>query len=315
MKKLLGAFQIEVEGKMFDYRLGKPLDLSDVKVFFEKKYTVKKIRSGGRHVLAVLEKNGKEYFLKLATTQGISAITKIEYEWNRQFHLLDKKQTPNFRVPQNYDCGLYKNSLFFLITEKFDGQLLAQLDKTAPSKTFVDAIPEIIAMSEAIQQLSIPFLSEENINYKDRFVEKTASWYNAIPQNVRETYKVDDLLKIVKNGVSGLEKRPRHGDFTPWHIFKLKTGELGLIDAEHALTNGVAYYDIGYFVQRVFCVLKNPDLAKDIFSLLRTKKYDAEKLRVVLAARAIGGFLDESLIVSPDYSLCDSFKRWSIDLA
>lgn len=74
----ISAFKIKVDGKVLDYRLGCDLNLDKVREFFEKKYKVVKIWQGGRHVLGVLEKGGREYFLKLATTEGISAVTKVE---------------------------------------------------------------------------------------------------------------------------------------------------------------------------------------------------------------------------------------------
>lgn len=111
-------------------------------------------------------------------------------------------------------------------------------------------------------------------------------------------------------GVSDLKAKPRHGDFAPWHLIKLKDGQLALIDGEHALKNGVELYDIGYFIQRVFSVLKNPKLAQDILNLLAHQGFDIKKLRCILAARTIGGFLDESLAHTPDYSFADQFRKW-----
>ena len=43
---------------------------------------------------------------------------------------------------------------------------------------------------------------------------------------------------------------------------------------------------------------------------LLDKGFDIKKLRYILAARAIGGFLDESLAHIPNYSYADKFKKW-----
>ncbi len=120
-------------------------------------------------------------------------------------------------------------------------------------------------------------------------------------------------MDIVKRGYSNLEKRPRHGDFTPWHMFELKDSVIGLIDGEHAMKNGVEYYDVGYFIQRIYSVLQNQTFAEDIFNLLRKKNYNLDKLRVILAARAIGGFLDEYLTGKPNYVKSNKFKEWVIN--
>ena len=78
--------------------------------------------------------------------------------------------------------------------------------------------------------------------------------------------------------------------------------------------DSVELYDIGYFIQRVFAVLQNPQLAERILNMLKGKKYEIEKLIIILAARTIGGFLDESLTSSPNYFYADKFKRWTISL-
>lgn len=254
------AFQIKVNSKILDYRLEGKLDLNQVKTFFEKKFTVKKLMFGGRHVLGILEKDHKELFLKLATTEGISAVTQNEYHWNEQFNKL---------VPR----------------------------------------------SELIQTLEIVNLSDhDNQDYQNVFLEKTNSWYNDLPKDIVKKYKVFELLEIAENSLSMPLMKPRHGDFTPWHLIRLEGGELGLIDGEHARDNGVEYYDIGYFIQRVFSVLQNPDLAQKIFSMLIENNYQIEKLNVILAARGIGGFLDESLNSSPNYAFSSKFKDWVVNL-
>ncbi len=316
MQKFLKAFQIRVNGKVFDYRLGDELNLDQVRTFFEKKYIVRKLYSGGRHILGVLEKNNKVLFLKLATTEGISAVTENEYRWNKEFNKLVDRRISSFWVPQNKDYGIYEDRLFYLITDKLNGELLVQKpEKAEISTVFLNNIPSIIRFSELIQQINIVNLStQEDPDYRNWFFKKTKSWYNDIPEDIRKKYQINNLLKIVENGFSKLQMKPRHGDFTPWHLIKLKSGQLGLIDGEHTMANGVEYYDIGYFIQRIFSVLQNPNLAEKIFSMLAKNKYDIEKLAVILATRAIGGFLDESLKLSPNYKFSNQFKNWVISL-
>lgn len=312
---MLKAFQITVNNKILDYRLGKKLNLDKIRNFFEKKYTVRKLMLGGRHILGILERDNKTLFLKLATTEGISALTKNEYNWNKQFNKLVPRKLSNYWVPRNENFGVYNGNLFYLITDQFDGQLLApRPKKMSPSMDFIDEIPNIIKFSELIQNLTIDYLStEENPDYRNIFLEKVRAWYTDIPKNIAGKYKIEDLLKTVEHGVSKLQMKPRHGDFTPWHLIKLKTGQFGLIDGEHAKKNGVEYYDIGYFIQRVFSVLQNPTITEDILSQLTKRNYNLKKLKVILAARAIGGFLDESLKSSPNYEFSSKFKSWVIN--
>lgn len=308
------AFEIKLNGRLLDYRKTEKLDLTNVKNFFSKKYKVKKLWQEQRHVLGIIEKDNQELFLKLASTEGIGAVTQIEYKWNEEFNKLVSRKS-KFWVPLNVDSGFY-NNLFYLITDIFEGEMLAERpQENLLNKDFKEHISSIIEYSELIQNLKINELSEKDSEeYKQWFLNKTKSWYDAIPIDILEEYKVNELLDIVKKGYLNLEKKPRHGDFTPWHMFKLKDKVIGLIDGEHAMKNGVEYYDIGYFMERLYRVLQNHTFTEDILNLLKRRGYNLDKLRVVLAARAIGGFLDEYLTGKPNYLKSNEFKEWVIKL-
>lgn len=310
------AFEIKIKGKILDYRITKNLDLKKVNDFFSKEYNVIKIWQESRHVLGILEKNNQKVFLKLSTTEGISAVTEIEYKWNEEFNRLITREK-NFWVPKNIDSGFYNQNLFYFISDYFDGKLLAQrpLDKTTV-ETYSQNLSSIIDLSEFIQKLEIlPLSSKDEEEYQTWYLNKTISWHEAIPQDVTDNYELNNLLTIVKNGYSNLERKTRHGDFTPWHMFELTNGKIGLIDGEHAMKNGVEYYDICYLIQRTFSVLKKPELAKTILDNLIERKYNLEKLKVVLASRAIGGFLDDSLTLKrADYTFANDFKNWVTEL-
>jgi len=310
MGKRLGAFKIRVGQRVLDYRLGKNLNLDDVKNYFSRKYKIKKLWQGPRHVLGELEKSNQELFLKLSTTEGIGEVTKNEYNWNDEFNSQIKRADSNYWAPKNYDCGLYQNKLFFLITDKLEGEFLAKTPaKSKISQTFISSLPNVITFSQLIQELDIKNPNQK-ISTQDIFLDKTQSWLDDIPKYIQGQYDLEKLYKTVEKGILDLKAKPRHGDFAPWHLIKLESGQLALIDGEHAMKNGVELYDIGYFIQRVFSVLKNPKLAKEILNLLDDKGSDIKKLGCILTARAIGGFLDESLANAPDYSYADKFRKW-----
>lgn len=307
------AFEVEAGGKKLDYRVGQELDLDEVRSIFERDYVVEKLWQGGRHVLGHLKRDEEAFFLKIATTEGIGALSQTEAAWNDAYHTaVSPDDTSSFRVPSNRDQGFYQDQLFYLITDRIPGQLLA--DRPEPGSvvpSFTAALPGLITFTELIQDLSLPPLSpREPIDHQAFFLAKAHAWYGAIPQAVREQYRVSDLLTLVQDHYHTLEKRPRHGDFTPWHVLKAKDGTLGLIDGEHALSNGVQYYDIAYLIQRVFSVIEEPVVAEEIVALLKERNYDLPALRTVLAARGIGGYLDESLKPVPSYSFAKSFQDW-----
>ncbi len=309
----LKSFKVHSKNKFLDYRLGGKLNLKDVKLFFQKEYKVENIWIGPRHILGILLKNEKRYFLKLATSEGISVVTQKEFEWNNYFNkFADKNEI--YKVPKNYGSGYYRETYLYLITEYFKGDLLCPLTGSKKeSENLVDYIDRIIDLSEIIQKL--PQVKNGDEDFRVKFLRKTEDWFDDIPQDIKEKFQIRNLLQIVKDGVNLLNCKPRHGDLAPWHIIKLKDGSLGLIDGEHFLYNGVENYDICYFIQRVFSVLKNPEVAKEIFKQLINKGFNKNKLEVVLAARAIGGFLDEYLTDKPNYKVANELSEWVTETA
>lgn len=313
MNRYLKAFKIRVDGRVLDYRLGRDLNLKEVEKFFGREFEIIKIWSAPRHVLGILKKNNIKLFLKLAKSEGIGEMTKKDYEWNDIFN----KTYPNlskFKVPKNYKSGFYRR-LVYEIMEYLEGELLCgQYDD--PGKV-AKYIPQIIELSEIIQKIDAPSLvGNLFVNGKTHtewFVNKTKLWFDGIPQNIIHERKLDELLNIVENESSILKNRTRHGDFAPWHIIKMQNG-LGLTDGEHAIGGSVEHYDICYFIQRVHSELGGIEVAKNIFDELLKRKYDKTKLKTVLAARAIGGFLDESLKPIPNYKLKNEFRNWILSL-
>lgn len=301
MSRILNSFKVSLGKRLFDYRLGGDLDLDEVKYFFKQNYHIRKIWKNARHILGVFSKDTKTYFLKLSTSEGISIVTENEYKWNDYFN--GYSLVTDFIVPKNYDRGLYKKKYFYLITDYFNDDLLCKIGANADC--LIDYIDRIIELSEVIQKLP-----GKKDDYRKKYIEKAKGWFEDIPDDVIKKYNVNDLFQIAIKGVCNLDSKPRHGDFAPWHIIKLQEGKLGLIDGEHWLPDGIENYDICFFIQRVFSVLRSPNIASIIYYKLLSRGYELEKLKTVLAARAIGGFLDESLSGKPNYRFAESFKNW-----
>lgn len=311
MSPNLKSFKIRSGNKILDYRLGEKFDLNKIKTFFQEDYEVKKIWHGARHIFAVLAKKGMTFFLKLSTSEGISIVTKNEFDFNNYYN----KYCPvnsSYNVPKNYASGLYKEKYFYLVTDYFGGKLLCPLNASIKeSNSLIKYIPCIIDLSELIQKL--PNIKFNNF-HNTKFIDKVNNWFGDIPKNIQEKFQIGSLLNTVEKGIKDLSSTPKHGDFTPWHIIKLNNFRLGLVDGEHARAYSVENYDICYFIQRVFSVLKNPRLAKEIYARLLKRNYKRKKIKTVLAARAIGGFLDDYIAGEENYLFAKNFKDWVIQI-
>lgn len=313
------SFLVKINSREYDYRLGKKIDLKIVNNYFSQKYEVVKIWSNQRHILGILQQKGQKYFLKLATTRGISFVTENEFKWNEFYNNNISTKHSNFLVPINYEKGYLNENLFYLITDKFAGNLIADLSDGNGKKVVlsIEGLLQIIQFSEEIQKISVRKVKDngdDKKNHRSLFVEKTKLWYEDIPENIREKYNLEKILEKIEQGSFRLCEKPRHGDFAPWHMFRLKNSKLGLIDGEHFQPFGVEYYDIAYFLQRIYSVLKDKKLAARVIGILRKREYDIPKLQTVLYARMIGGFLDESLKKNPDYQIAKEFCDFIINL-
>lgn len=294
------AFQIKINDRQLDYRIGEKIDLEKVKSFFTLKgYTILNFIDAQRHVCAIVEKAHQKYFLKLSTSEGISVVTENEAKWNDQASDL-------LSIPKSYDRGYFNNKYFYLITSFFDGPVLT-------SQVIQAQIDKIIDLSEKIMGLDIADLPSDSYNlgknYKQKFINKTRLHFESIPKSVRDEYLLENTFGEIQSGNDHINQSPRHGDFAPWHMI-FSNNKINLIDGEHAMNQGVKYYDIAYFIQRVYAVSKEKILAQDIYKKIINRNYDKRGLKIVLLARAIGGFLDESLSPKPDYRYHEDFKNW-----
>lgn len=304
----MDAFKIKRGGKILDYRKGAVLDLDRVRTHFEKRFKIVSLKQENRHVIGIFEAQGKQVLLKLSTTEGVGARTENEKLWNEEFNK-HATQT-DLRVPKNYEDGYYEG-LYYIIMEKFDGPLLSGLH--GENNIIEKHLNKIIDFSEYIQTLPLEIPLNDMIeaeNHQKWFVAKTRSWQDAISVEIKQKYNLEEFFKIVEEGSVDLAERPRHGDFTPWHLIAIENG-LALIDGEHAHSHGVEYYDICYFIQRVYSVLELGPLAQKFLGELLRRGYNRSKLKTVLASRAIGGFLDESFKETPSYQIASKFREWT----
>ncbi|MDP3940780.1 MAG: hypothetical protein Q8Q49_00575 [bacterium] len=310
----MDAFLIKKDDALLDYWTPGKLDLAEVTSYFQKNYRVENLFEQGRHITGILHEEDETYFLKLATSPGISILTQNEAEWNKSVSTQASK-TDTITIPHVYEAGYFQKKFFYYISEYLQGELLCSHTDTRNQSALLPEFENIVQAAELVTTFSfVP--SESNLyakseNHTSYFKDRALRWLNGIPEQIRSDYRVTELTGVVDSGAGSLDKRTRHGDFTPWHMMKLGGGKLGLIDGEHALPHGVEYYDIAYFIQRVFVVLQNPDVAKQMVVLLLSKGYDKEKLRTVLAARGVGGYLDVSLSgPEADFSLANEFQNF-----
>lgn len=203
-----------------------------------------RIEEHNLNIFAFGKYNQKEAVFKLSSTKENSKRLQNEYNWNEVVHRVPDQKHPNFTVPQNLDCGNYKE-LFYLIAEKFPGSLLSENDG-------INKIHQLARVTFEIKNLPIPkdseFFKAQN-NQKLRptgysSLEAAKEWASQIPIDL------GDFLRVLERSKDNLESSPGHGGFELKHMFAVGD-RIGLIDGELAGTLGVRYYDAAFFYIRL----------------------------------------------------------------
>ncbi len=289
-----------------NYRLGEKLNLGSVKAFLiEKNYNVISLNQEGRYIFGRLQQQNqsKDYFFKLATTEGLNQRLKNEISWTTNIYNQIQNQKINFfKVPQILETGKIDKYNYYL-AEFIDYPLLAEkrtfthkpepkdiqkfISKIIQTNRFIDQLPKF----ELFLDMGV---KPDTAKRSEEFYTKNSSWYDT---RVKAKYNLDNVLEEVKNFSTNLEFGLNHGDLVPWNILA-KDGELIVLDGEHASFYKPKYYDVVYMYHRLYTSLELPELAKDYInqyriSLAGDKVNDFDdKFRTIIAGRIIGGLWD-----------------------
>ncbi len=295
------------------HRESKKIDLDKTSSrLTEKGYRVIRIEQPWRNVWAQLEKDGQDFFFKMASTPGVGQRLENEIAWNRLVGAqISKKKIGSFTVPQIEEGG-HIESLPFYISPFYHGQLLstsAAFDANGVSK-HLDQIVEMNMFITSLPLLDSP--RDKKFPDPNDFLADSIAKY----QNRAERFEREDLSPVVEM-IHQLKDNYRptvnHGDFTPWHMID-NPDQIVLIDGEHGSSLMPIFYDSAYFYERVYVDGQGPDLAKQYLSLLYQQlPNDLQKefettFRPILAVRLIGGYNDARVDQVNDISGLNSLK-------
>lgn|GEM_PF-3743696 len=257
-------------------------DLEVAKRYFgQLHYEVGNLHHHGRHVIGMVRKDTKEYFLKLAQSPAIGQRTANEFAWDRVISAL---RLP-VRIPKAYDHGKFADCFWFT-AEYFPhakpldngGAHLSLMAKTAHQIMQLEPGTLLPRDQEVAGQSLV-----EQAN------RKVANYLKDIKRNTTQ------LQMFMQERLHLLTPAPMHGDFVPEHFLSTQKG-IVLIDAESSQANGFAFYDIAYFYHRVYTKLHQPETAamflQEFEKMHPFSENEREAFRCLLAMRLIGGYLD-----------------------
>lgn len=248
----------------------------------ENSFQILSQESHWRHLIWIVQKKSKKYFIKEATSIEVSEKTQNEVAWNQQV----QNHLP-VKIPKIIETGFTENGCFWYLSEHIEGKSLHE-PFLRDFGLLAKNIPTVLATIQAISKLkNLDLPKDKNIDLehkKSSLFDKVKTWQSKINQNT------NDLLVDFKSFVEKADYNPQHGDCVPNHFLFDTKNILWLVDGEHATSFGLPYYDLAYFYHRLYTKHRSPELANQM--LKQVESLNTHLFLGMLAGRLIGGMYD-----------------------
>lgn len=256
-----------------------------------------------RFFVAILEKDGRKYFLKVGQKSSPFFKDKpLDEMWSREEKLMSfinsrlsgSDQPALFRLAEVIDRGQNEESAWTLF-EYLSGPHIIDTTKDGDGKV-ERWLPTIINILQWFDRLEDEGLGTMGRDLTRENIEKVTEWSKK-PLNlgILKPGEVGQALAVIKELGPTAETRLQHGDFVPWHMHDDGFPRVVLIDLEGARPR-FRYYDLAYVYHRLYTKRADPPMAKRLLNLFLESVQDkvafARWFQLPLVNRAIGGLQD-----------------------
>lgn len=280
---------------MLEHQRAGQVNLEAVRAsFIRRGYEVGDITQIWRHVTGRVTKDGRDYFLKMASSVHVSPRTENEAAWNEFINDASGAHRLPMAVPAVFETGL-EGDLFWYIGEFIDGSLLAKVDQPEETADLEMNLPQIAKTADAIMVLptdrQLPLdAASQGKSIQQEIMDRVEKYSEPAQQDL-------SALKIfIQERLGAAKYAPHHGDFVPWGMMRTTDGELYLIDGEAARHHGMKFYDVAYFYHRVYTKMRRPDIAQrflhEFEKIHPLTDEEKENLLLMIALRLVGGYMD-----------------------
>lgn len=278
------------------HRQAQKVDLAKVTEYLiDQDFTVVSIRQGWRHVQAHLQKAGKDFSFKMASSTGIGPRTKNEVAWLKA---LEPSSDGLLNVPKIYQTGSWQG-LFYFLAEFIDGSPLSDENSTELSRffQFIDQVAEICMSITRLTLSDLPRDRDPNdtLSQPQAIANRLEKWSDEL-----ELLDLKPLVELAKPLTTKFIPAPCHGDFVPRHMLQQQV-KIWLIDCEAGSARAPKFYDCAYCFHRLYTKFGQPEIAFQFLDLILQKLSPGEREEFyrqfipVLALRTIGGYRDHHL--------------------
>ena len=221
-------------------------------------------------------------FLKV-TNSETDLRTEIETEiwWNLTLKKI-VQQLPQdkqiFRAPEVWAYG-QEQSFGWYLSEYFNKPLLVDLRAPGYMDSLERELDNIVGILVTLDQVRVEtnpgtsLYSEqgESAPYAN-LLKKVDSWLEKpLEAGLINSERVDQGKALIEKYRRYVKPALQHGDFVPWHMFRLDKNTIGIVDGEHASLIKPRFYDLAYLYTRLYTKAHTKEQAKMALNLFLEK--------------------------------------------
>lgn len=281
-----------------------------IEAFIRKRgWKITEQKTGGQRFLTFVVETpqGPRFFKASNPKTDLSKEVETEVWWNLTLERVVQQLPPKkktFKGPRIHAYGS-EDKFSWYLAEYFDAPLLVDLKAENYKKQIhkeLEDIVDILVTLDKVRVETLPATSlysekGESAPYNnllrkvDRWLEKPLETGLITPERI-EQGKV-----LIGQYRSFVYPALQHGDFVPWHMFRLKEKIIGIVDGEHASLVKPRFYDLAYLYTRLYTKAHVPDEARKSLNLfLEKSKINSEEFfrafLPVITLRSFGMHLD-----------------------
>jgi hypothetical protein len=226
----------------------------------------------------------------MASRASLSKYIKNEYEWRKAMERERRTENWPLSLPRVYERGAM-GRLQWLRMEYINGVSGAE-----SAGVLTAAIRPVAAVIADIVGLNPLALSRLTLRPHRALQERVRKRLASYAQRIGYGKIGSDLVPLLARDIGSLQSAPVRGDLGIGNIVKDKSGKLWLVDSEFASSEGIKFYDVGYFYFRLGVNANRIDLGerflREFIRVYPMTSLDEKTLRWMLVYRLVGGYFE-----------------------
>lgn len=258
-----------------------------------------------RFTLAILEKDGQKYFLKIGVkAEKYFADRPLDQMWEREdrfisfinHHLAHSNPKPPFRLVQFFERDR-DQELAWTLQEYVTGPHIIEGEGAkALSPEEEKWVPTIVQILHWFDNLSAFEFGPLDRDLREETLGRIDIWSKEpMEKGILKKNEVDQAKKIIEDYAKYSKPHLQHGDFVPWHMHDDGFPNVVLVDLEAAKLR-FRYYDLAYIYHRLYTKRGKPNLARlllrEFLNQIDDRKTFFRQFLPSLTNRAVGGLKD-----------------------